>query len=200
MSVYKFRVAYEDDNNIYRDIEILPNQTMRDLDESIVDSFKLPKERVCHLYKSNDNWQKLEQIDLHPKPVKKGRDVKIPMVMQYVDAPHQKFLYTFEGAKQEFSLLIELILITVKGGTTGKYPAIVKSVGPTPVKKDELLKHLSKNSVKEEEQFGIESDEEDVLGGMSEEGEDETSNGEGGDDNGETFENEFGFDESENQF
>jgi len=198
MSVYKFRIAYEDDENIFRDVEIIPNQTMKDLDEAIVDAFKLPKERICHLYKSNDRWQKTDEINLNPKPVKKGKDIIIPMVLHYVDAPHQKFLYSFEGTKQEFNLLIEMISILSEEEIGKQYPAIVKSAGPSPVKKDELLKHLSRNTLKEEEQFGIEKGEEDDLEGMGEEGEErETRDGVGAEDSGEeSFENEFGFDES----
>lgn len=196
MSVYKFRVAYEDDENIHRDIEIIPSQTMRDLDEAIVDAFKLPKERICHLYGSNDRWQKVKEIDLKPKAVKKGKDISIPMVLQFIDAPHQKFLYTFEGNRQEFNLLIELISILSKEEIGKKYPAVVKSAGPSPVKKDELLKHLSKSSLKEEDEFGIDENENDDLEGMSEEGE-ETKGGEDMDSEAEdSFENEFGFDES----
>ncbi len=198
MSVYKFRIAYEDDENIFRDIEILPNQTMRDMDEAIADAFNLPAGRICHLYYSNDSWQKIKGIDIHPKAVKKGKDISIPMVLQYVDSPHQKFLYTFEGNKQEFNLLIELVSILSAEEIGKRYPAVAKSVGPSPVKKNELLKHLSKSALKEEDEFGIDKSENDDLEGMGEEGEEREVAGEEDMDNeaADSFENEFGFDES----
>lgn len=174
MSVYKFRVAFEEDENIYRDIEIQPSQTMRDLNECITKAFALPENSSRQLFRSNDNWHKLEQIDLNPKAIKKGKNVLMPMIIHFIDDPHQRFLYEFETTKQSFSLLVELFNINPVSKEGETYPKIIKSVGPSPVKKEDLMAHLSKKSVDEdEEQYGVDEEEDDIEG-MGEEGEDQS--------------------------
>ncbi len=171
MSVYKFRVAFEEDENIYRDIEIQPSQTMKDLNEIIISAFALPEKSSCRMFRSNDNWHKQDEMDLNPKAIKKGKNVLMPMIIHFIDDPHQRFLYEFETTKQSFSLLIELISINTVAKAGETYPKILKSLGPSPVKKEDLMAHLSKKEVEDEEVvYGVDKEEDDIEG-MGEEGE-----------------------------
>ena len=171
MSVYKLRVAFEEDENIFRDIEIKPSQTMKDLNEIIISSFNLPEKSSKKLFRSNDNWHKQEEMDLNPKAIKKGKNVMMPMIINFIDDPHQRFLFEFETAKQSFSLLIELISISTAEKAGVVYPMVIKSVGPSPVRKDDLMAHLSKKEVEEDEVvYGVDAEEGDIEG-MGHEGE-----------------------------
>lgn len=170
MSVYKFRVAYEEDENIFRDIEIQPAQTLYELNDIIKSGFNLPDKSERRLFRSNDNWHKLNELDMSPKAVKKGKNVMMPMLISYIDDPHQRFLYEFETAKQSFSLLIELLNISSVEKAGESYPKVVKSAGPSPVKKEDLMAHLSRKVEVVDEELGVDA-EDDALEGMGEEGE-----------------------------
>ncbi len=181
MAVYKFRVAYEDDDNIFRDIEIKPSHTFRDLDECIAQSYNFPKDKKSRLYKSNDRWLKLDEINIDEKPVKKKKEIHQPMIIHYIDDPHQHFLYEFESKKQTFNLLIELLSLNGNEKAGVDYPMMVRSSGPSPVKKDDLMAHLSKKeAVDDDEQYAVDEEDDDVEG-MGKEG-DEEGEEEGGDD------------------
>ncbi len=197
MSIYKFRVSFEEDENIFRDIEIQPSQSMKDLNEIITTAFALPEKSTRKMFRSNDNWHKLNEMDLNPKPIKKGKKGITPMIIHFIDDPHQRFYYEFETAKQSFSLLIELISINTIAKAGETYPRILKSVGPSPVRKEDLMEHLSKKVVEEEEVYGVDSEEDDIEG-MGEEG--ETGEEELADDMPDDMGGEFNFEEGAEDF
>lgn len=197
MSIYKFRVSFEEDENIFRDIEIQPSQSMKDLNEIITTAFALPEKSTRKMFRSNDNWHKLNEMDLNPKLIKKGKKGIIPMIIHFIDDPHQRFYYEFETAKQSFSLLIELISINTIAKAGETYPRILKSVGPSPVRKEDLMAHLSKKVVEEEEVYGVDSEEDDIEG-MGEEG--ETGEEELADDMPDDMGGEFNFEEGAEDF
>ncbi len=202
MSVYKFRVAFEEDENIFRDIEIKPSQTMKDLNEIIISSFLLPEKSSKKLFRSNDNWHKQDEMDLNPKAIKKGKNVLMPMLIHFIDDPHQRFLYEFETPKQAFSLLIELISITTVEKAGVNYPKVIKSVGPSPVKKEDLMAHLSKKVVDEDDVvYGVDAEEGDIEG-MGQEGDDigVGEEDEVTDDNNDEFGGEFNMEEGIEDF
>ncbi|GDX51097.1 hypothetical protein LBMAG27_01440 [Bacteroidota bacterium] len=201
MSVYKFRVAFEEDENIYRDIEIQPSQTMKELNAIISSAFALPEKSSCRMFRSNDNWHKQDEMDLNPKAIKKGKNVLMPMIIHFIDDPHQRFLYEFETPKQSFSLLIELISINTVAKAGETYPKVLKSVGPSPVKKEDLMAHLSKKVVEDDELvYGVDKEEDDIEG-MGQEGEEgEEVEGELADDMPDEFGGEFNMEEGAEDF
>ena len=89
MSVYKFRVMYEEDENIFRDIEVRPNQSFADFEDLLITAWGLPSEGKGHFFVSNDRMQKVKSFD-HRKPIQKGDSQYMPMILNYVDNPHQK--------------------------------------------------------------------------------------------------------------
>ena len=152
MSVLKFRVIFEEDDTIFRDVEIKPVQTFEDLEAVIMSSYNIPAGGGGIFFMSNDSWQKLRQIfpstEVPPKQEKKTRGkakvVKGSPLVIFIDDPHQHFIYEFSG-KQELTFLIELVSL---GGTEKPdvmYPVQVKAQGPSPFKKEEMAVHLAKN-------------------------------------------------------
>ena len=169
MSVYKFRVMYEEDENIFRDIEIRPNQSFVELEELLVTAWNLPQDGTGRFHQSNDRAQKVRAFD-HRKPIKKGDSAFMPLILQYVEDPHQKFLYEFSGKLQELTFFMELLVIAYeKPGVD--YPRVVKSSGPSPVKKEDLYKHIGATSLTASETEGLDDDDSQLLKGFGLEGE-----------------------------
>lgn len=156
MSIYRFRVSYEEDETIYRDIDMRPAQTAIDFRNAIVHAYNLPDDAEEKLSISNDSWNSVRELQL----ILGAKKSELPM-LSYVDDPHQKFLYEHDG-KQSFTFLIELMqIVGEKKGVD--YPVAAKSVGPSPVRRDDLLKMLSKRE-KQEEEYALDSDDQEMEG------------------------------------
>jgi hypothetical protein len=149
MPLLKFRVMYEEDDSIFRDIEIKPAQSFEELEAVIRLSYNIPAVGEGKFLTSNDNWQKGKQI--HPAVVKheekksrsKAKAQSLPSIVLYIDDPHQHFIYEFHGA-QELSFLIELVTIGGAESPTLIYPVMLKSQGNSPFRKEEPIVHHKK--------------------------------------------------------
>jgi hypothetical protein len=140
---------YEEDDSVFRDIDIKPSHTFSDLEAVIQSSYNLPMSGAGEFFMSNDNWQKGKSI--HPQPVKeekkgKARVQMIPTIVSYIDDPHQHFLYEYTGA-QEFIFLIELISVGGKEDFKASYPYCVRSQGASPFKKEEMPMPFARHPV-----------------------------------------------------
>ncbi len=203
MATYRFRVFFEDDDAIFRDVAVLPAQPIAELCRIVALAFSLPAEGKITLYRSNDVWQKLKSIDLPEtppaaakadKPAKetKGKTGKAKkpaeapkaavassMLVSYIDDPHQHFYLEYEG-KQNLSFLIELVNLGGEEKPGQEYPAVIRSEGPSPVKKEDVYQFMGAKAPKEEEVYAIDAeDDEEELEGMGSEGEEEDKDEEG---------------------
>src|SRR5215831_5288333 len=109
MALYKFRVMYEEDETIFRDIEIKPSNTLFDFESTIISAYNLPSNYTGIFFKSNDNWQRLKEMNAGAKPEEKKAKTKakaqsLPILVTFIDDPHQKFIYEYKG-NQEFVFL-----------------------------------------------------------------------------------------------
>ena len=178
MTIYKFRVMYEEDDGIFRDIEIKPSQTLSDFESIIVSSYNLPVNTTGQFFKSNDNWQRLRQLSMVPVPVEdkksksKARAQALPILVAYIDDPHQKFIYEYHGS-QEFVFLIELMSLNGAEKPHIIYPLCVRQQGPSPFKKEDLVAHYTRGAAQMEAEEQTIDDEEDDLESMNLEGETE---------------------------
>lgn len=160
---------YEEDDNIFRDIEIKPTQSFIDFEAAIAKAWGLPAEAETSFFESNDRAQKVKAIPFRKTFKKDGKDMH-PVLLMFVNNPHQKFLYLHEG-KQDLIFFIELLQIGKEKSDT-EYPVMVKSSGPSPVKKEDVYKHIKAHAVETEETEGIDEDDEARLKDMGFEGED----------------------------
>ena len=62
MAILKFRIYWEDDDSIYRDIVIRHNQSFLDLHKGILTCFEFDNKHKATFYRSNDNWQRGREI------------------------------------------------------------------------------------------------------------------------------------------
>ncbi len=62
MAIYRFRVSFEDYEDIYRDIDVSSKSTFLDLHQAIHSSTGYETERSSSFYVSNDQWKKGAEI------------------------------------------------------------------------------------------------------------------------------------------
>jgi hypothetical protein len=64
MAVYKFKISFEDYEDIFRVIEIKSTQTFLDLHKAILDSIGFDQKQMASFYMSNDSWKRFQEITL----------------------------------------------------------------------------------------------------------------------------------------
>jgi len=134
MALYRFRVTFEDYDDVSRDIDVKSNQTFEDLHKAIHQSTGYNPEYPSSFYISNDQWMKGDEITYMPN--QKRIDRKIPLMEKiklssFIDDPHQKFYYTF-NFDRPFDFHVELMKIILDDAPGVTYPAVVRSVGEAP--------------------------------------------------------------------
>jgi hypothetical protein len=141
MAVYKFKLFIEDNEDIYREIEILSGQTFDDFHNAIQEAYKFDKKHAASFFVSDDYWRKDQEITLREEDLpldaeELKQDVSPKKLMsktkiaKYIDSPRQRFMYVFDPAIK-WSFCIELMKI-LPDNPKGTYPTCVKSVGNAP--------------------------------------------------------------------
>jgi len=134
MALYRFRINFEDYDDVMREIDVKSNQTFEDLHRAIHQSTGYNCEYPSSFYISNDQWIKGEEITFMPNQKRIDRGVALMdkvKLLKYIDDPHQKFYYTF-NFDRPFDFHVELLKIILEDNPGTTYPAIIKSVGEAP--------------------------------------------------------------------
>lgn len=133
MAIYKFKVTFEDFDDISRVIDIKSTQTFEDLHRAIHKSTGYNVEKSSSFYVSTDNWIKGEEIAFLPAERKKDRVVLMQQakLSKYIDDPHQKFYYIY-NFERPYDFHVELIKISLETDPNIEYPFISKSTGIAP--------------------------------------------------------------------
>ena len=181
MAVLKFRIYFEEDDSIYRDVAIKHTQTFLQLHQVILKAYEFDNKHQATFYRSNDNWQRGREISLaqYDKPYKVA-----PLLMENtvigteIKDPNQKFIYVYDFVKN-WSFLVELIGVSKEESSKIDYPAMIKSEGIAPsqygtkgIAGDKLTEMEEKYDLKAgTEGFGTEGgDDEEALEDEAEEG------------------------------
>ncbi len=141
MAVYRFRVTLEDNEDVYREIEIKSTQNFEDFHNVIVQSIGFDNLHDASFYISDDYFRKGDEITLRPmseEEVKQRERKQLPLKRQMnkskmaalIDDPHQKFVYVYD-LKTGWTFLVELIKILADDAKVS-YPKCVKTVGESP--------------------------------------------------------------------
>lgn len=190
MAILKFRVYFEEDDSVYRDIVIRHKQNFFDLHETILKSFEFDSKHGATFYRSNDNWQRGREISLEVYP---NRPYKAPPLLMKetsigseIKDPNQKFIYLYDFVKG-WTFLVELINVTKEENPKVTYPAIIRKEGIPPSQYG-TKSLLGERFADVEEKYDLSKGAE----GFGEEGE-EGSSGEdfGAEDSGGTHEEEY---------
>jgi len=134
MALYRFRVTFEDYDDVTREIDVKSNQTFEDLHRAIHQSTGYNPEYPSSFYISNDQWMKGEEITYLPNQRRIDRGVSLMekvKLSSFIDDPHQKFYYTF-NFDRPFDFHVELMKIILDDAPGVTYPAVIKSVGEAP--------------------------------------------------------------------
>jgi hypothetical protein len=196
MPVYTFRITYEDDESLIRDIQVKPSQTVNELNRAIVAAYKIKSDYNPSLFISNDGWKKVTPLNgvamdkantlppeketikgkgksKAPKKKKEEKPVASPA------KPPDKSLKLFDiindphqkliaeyEAGSSYSFHIELLGIDVTEDKSKTYPLCSKSVGPSPFQNDDLRKYLDSRAKGEDGEEYALDKEEDDTDGM----------------------------------
>ena len=198
--VYKFRVTFEDYDEVIRDIEIKSIQTFEDFHYIIQSSINFDATKKASFFMSSDLWIKDQEIVLEEKLSKSGDMLplmKDSRLCDFIADPHQKIIY-ISDYDANWTFFIELLKIIPSGDAGRNYPVCVKSVGDAPkqytivnpakikISPEDSLSSLLlsvdddleleeeedevKDDLMEESEEGVELDE---ISGMGEEGEED---------------------------
>lgn len=135
MAILKFRIYWEEDESIYRDVVIRHTQNFEELHLSILKSYEFDSKHKATFYRSNDNWVRGREISLE-KYADKTYKVD-PLLMSEthlgteIKDPNQKFIYVYDFNKF-WTFKVELIHVDKEENKKLTYPACVRVEGIAP--------------------------------------------------------------------
>jgi len=134
MAILRFRIYFEDDDSIYRDVAIRHTQSFFELHEAILRAYEFDNKHKATFFRSNDHWQRGREISLEVYE----KDYKAaPLLMKdttvgsEIKNPGQKFIYNYDFNKN-WSFLIELINVSKEENAKLSYPAMIRTEGIAP--------------------------------------------------------------------
>ncbi|MEY3377425.1 MAG: hypothetical protein RLZZ328_450 [Bacteroidota bacterium] len=175
MAILKFRVYWEEEDAIYRDVLVKHTQHFSDFHQIILKAFEFDQKHDATFFRSNEKWQRGREIS---KEVYQKEYPVAPLLMdettigsEIMDT-NQHFIYLYDFNKA-WTFLVELIQVikNADANMNAEYPLIsrVEGVGPMQYGTKGLL---GEKFADIEEKYDLsEADE-----GFGEEGEDSDSN------------------------
>lgn len=181
MAILKFRVYWEDDDAIYRDILVKHTQNFIELHNIILKAFEFDQIHAATFYRSNDIWKRGREIS---KEIYEKEYVAAPLLMnetaigtEIIDT-NQHFIYVYDFAKT-WTFLIELIQVIKNADADMElnYPIVsrVEGVGPMQYGSKGLL---GKQFADIEEKYDLS----EATDGFGEEGEEDANASDDGED------------------
>lgn len=134
MAILKFRVYFEEDESVYRDVVIRHTQSFFDLHDVILKAYEFDNKHKATFFRSNDHWQRGREISLE----KYEKDYKVPPLLMMettigseIRDPNQRFIYLYDFNKN-WSFLLELINVSKEENPRLNYPSMVRTEGIAP--------------------------------------------------------------------
>ena len=183
MAILKFRIYFEEDDSVYRDVAVKHTQSFVELHTIILKAFEFDNKHSATFFRSNDHWQRGREISL--QQYEKTYKVN-PLLMaettigSEIKDPNQKFVYVYDFVRN-WTFLVELINVSKEENPKLDYPVLVKSEGIGPSQYgtkglvgDKLAEMEEKYDLTAgAEGFGEEGDDEDLA--IDDEGGEETN-------------------------
>lgn len=134
MAILKFRVYFEEDDSVYRDIVIRHTQSFFELHETILRAYEFDNKHKATFFRSNDHWQRGREISLEVYE----KNYKAPPLLMKdttigseIKDPNQKFIYLYDFNKN-WGFLVELINVSKEENPKIAYPSPVRTEGIAP--------------------------------------------------------------------
>jgi len=173
MAFLKFRVYWEDDDAIYRDVIVKHTQNFTELNNIILKAFEFDQKHDATFFRSNDIWKRGREIS---KAVYEKEYVAPPLLMEettigseIIDT-NQHFIYLYDFVKS-WTFLIELIQVikNADADMSLEYPIVSRTEGVGPMQYG-TKGLLGKTFADIEEKYDL-SEAKDGFGEEGEEGE-----------------------------
>ena len=203
MAIYKFKITFEDYDEVSREIEIKSNQTFDDFHRAIHQAIGFDGKANSSFYMSNDQWHKGKEITLNEANIKDAAKTVLmekSVLKNFIIDPHQKIYYIF-NLEKPWTFYIQLVKITINEDPSVNYPLCIKSTGVAPKQfgNSPIIPTVANDDLDFLNEFGLGDEDEEEVDAMAieahpdapeeeEEGEDEPS--EFGDDMDEDFNQE----------
>jgi len=127
--VFRFKVTFEDVDDVVRLIDVGSKKTFRDFHNAIQESIGFDNLKPASFYKTNDSWRPGDEFCTDPKPTAKAAGAS--ELGKFIDDPHQKFLYVYDADGGDWHLRVEVMkLFKAEMGTD--YPFVFKTAGIAP--------------------------------------------------------------------
>lgn len=134
MAILRFRVYFEEDESVYRDVVIRHTQTFQDLHDAILKSYEFDNKHKATFFRSNDHWLRGREISLEQY----DKEYKMsPLLMadttigSEIKNPNQRFIYLYDFNKN-WSFLLELINVSKEESAKISYPSMIRTEGIAP--------------------------------------------------------------------
>ena len=136
MSILRFRVIFDDYDDIYRDIDLKVDHSFADFFLEILKSIGFDNKHVGEFFLADHNWRKGESIGtLSGEDLGKLKKVEL---LEHIDDPHQKFIFIYDQTVR-WAFNIELIKIMGSPEYKTEYPKVFSSIGIPPIQYKETL-------------------------------------------------------------
>lgn len=134
MAILKFRIYFEEDESVYRDVVIRHTQNFRELHDTILKAYEFDNKHKATFYRSNDHWQRGREISLEQY----DKEYKAPPLLMAdttigseIRNPNQRFIYQYDFNKN-WTFLVELINVSKEENPKIIYPAVSRTEGIGP--------------------------------------------------------------------
>ncbi len=165
MMVYKFRVILDAEDDVFRDIAILEEDTLEDLHNAIVNAFGFDGLEVASFYTCDDTWNQEDEIPMFDTgdiagDVRTMSDYKLSEIL---DAENTKIIYVYDFINM-WTFLVELA--AVEEITAGNvYPETLFSHGEMPEDAGEKIFEADEDENYNEFEDDLDEDDLDMLEG-----------------------------------
>jgi len=146
--VYKFRVILDTEEDVFRDIAILAEDTLEDLHNAIFNSFGFDGMEVASFYTCDESWNQEDEIAMFDTGDVPGEQKTMSdyQLLDLLNKENTKIIYVYDLINM-WTFLVELAAI--EGITSGNmYPETVFSVGEMPA--EAMEKHFFAEDEEEE--------------------------------------------------
>lgn len=168
MPLFRFRAYWEEDEQVYRDIEMKPGQSFLDLHKAIIQAYEFDGKHTASFWDSNEKWDRGMELNSEVLINKKGApalSMSRTPVSALVAKPDHKFVYEYDP-KKKWTFLVELIGVTQDEDIKTTYPNVFRKEGVGPaqygvkgVNLDKLMEIEEKYDLgKDAEGFGSEGE------------------------------------------
>ena len=135
--VYKFRVILDTEDDVFRDIAILEEDTLEDLHNAIVNSFGFDGLEIASFYTCDDKWNQEDEISLFDTGdvIGEQKIMSDYQLADILDTENTKIIYVYDFLNM-WTFLVELAAVEeqVIGNV---YPETLFSHGEMPLDAEE---------------------------------------------------------------